>query len=99
MDPNPKMGFLGDSVVKNQSANAGDMSSIPGGRSPGGVNGTPLQYSCLGNPKDREAWRTTIGGVAKMTSDLLRRRNLDTDTYRCEDTQRRQPSTSQGDRP
>ena len=44
------------------------------------------------------AWQATIGGVAKMTSDLLRRRNLDTDTYRCEDTQRRQPSTSQGER-
>ena len=35
----------------------GDMGLIPGsGRSPGEGNGNPLQYSCLGNPKDRGAW-------------------------------------------
>ena len=48
------MGFLGDSVVKNSLASAGgagDPGSIPGsGRSPGGGNGSPLQYSCLENP-------------------------------------------------
>ena len=47
-------------VVKNPSAKAGDirdMGSIPGlGRSPGGRHGNPLQYSCLKNPMDREAW-------------------------------------------
>ena len=44
-------------MVKNPSANAGDMSSIPGsGTSPGEGNGNPLQYSCLGNPMDRGAW-------------------------------------------
>ena len=47
-----RMGFPGDSVVKNPPANAedaGDESSISGlGRSPGGGNGNPLQYSCLG---------------------------------------------------
>ena len=47
-------------VVKNLPANAGDikdMGSILGlGRSPGEGNGNPLQYSCLENPKDREAW-------------------------------------------
>ena len=38
-------------MVKNPPASAGDMGLIPGlGRSPGGGNGTPLQYSCLGNP-------------------------------------------------
>ena len=48
------MGFPGGSVVKNPPANAGDMGSIPGsGISPGGGNGNPLQYSCLGNPMDR----------------------------------------------
>ena len=42
-------------MVKNPSANEGDVSSIPGsGRSPGEGNGNPLQYSCLGNPMDRE---------------------------------------------
>jgi len=47
--------FPGDSVVKNLPANTGDSGLIPGlGRSPEG-NGTPLQYSCLGNPMDRGA--------------------------------------------
>ena len=45
---------------------AGDTSSIPGlGRFPGGENGNPLQYSCLGNPTDREAWWATAQGVTK----------------------------------
>ena len=43
-------------MVKNPPANAGDAedtSSIPGpGRSPGGGNGNPLQYSCLESPTD-----------------------------------------------
>ena len=51
--------FLGDSVVKNLPANAGDAGdsgTIPGsGRSPGEGNGNPFQYSCLENPMDREA--------------------------------------------
>ena len=34
-------------------------------RSPGGGNNNPLQYSCLGNPKDRGAWWTTVHGVAE----------------------------------
>ena len=35
----------------------GDVGSIPGlGRSPGGVHGNPLQYSCLENAMDRETW-------------------------------------------
>ena len=42
------------------------MGSIPGpGRSPGVGNGTPLQYSSLGNHMDREAWWSTVHGVAK----------------------------------
>ena len=53
-------------MVKNPPANAGDMGLIPGsGRSPGRGNGNSLQYSCLGNPMDREAWRATVHGVAK----------------------------------
>ena len=35
------------------------------GRSPGGGHGNPLQYSCLENPMDREAWRVTVHGLAK----------------------------------
>ena len=45
--------------VKNPSANAGDVRDTGytprSGRSPGGGNGNPLPYSCLGNPMDREA--------------------------------------------
>ena len=53
-------------MVKNLPANAGDEGSIPGsGRSPGGGNGNPLQYSCLENPMDRGAWWATVHGVAK----------------------------------
>ena len=36
------------------------------GRSPGGVNGNPLQYSCLGNPMDRGDWKATVHKVAKV---------------------------------
>ena len=54
------MGFSGGSVVKNLTASAGDAGSISGsGRSPGGRNGNPLQYSCLGNTMDRDAWQAT----------------------------------------
>jgi len=64
-------GFPQDSVVKNLPANAGDSGSIPGSRrSPGGGNGNPLQYSCLGNPMDREAWRATAHGVTKSQTQL-----------------------------
>ena len=43
-------GFTGGSVVKNLPVNAGVTGSIPGSeRSPGGQNGSPLQYSCLEN--------------------------------------------------
>ena len=37
------------------------------GRSPGGGNGNPLQYSCLENPIDRGAWRATVHGVTEET--------------------------------
>ena len=61
-------------VVKNLPATAGnarDMGLIPGsGRSPGEGNGNPLQYSCLENPMDREAWQATVHGVAKSQIKL-----------------------------
>ena len=61
-----KSEFPGGSVVKNLPANAGDVGLIIGaGRSPGEGNGNPLQYSCLGNPMDREAWWATDNGVTK----------------------------------
>ena len=50
--------FSGGAVVKNPNGSAGDSGSISVlGRSPGGGNGNPLQYSCLKNPMDRGAWR------------------------------------------
>ena len=53
-------------MVKNLSANAGDMGLIPvSGRSPGEGNGNPLQYSCLGKSMDRDAWQAVVHGVAK----------------------------------
>ena len=53
-------------MVKNPPAIAGDMISMPGlGRSPGGVNGNPLQDSCLGNPMDREAGLAIVHGVTE----------------------------------
>ena len=56
-------------VVKNPSANAGDIKAVDSvpvwGRSAGERNGNPLQYSCLGNPMDRGAWWATVHGVAE----------------------------------
>jgi len=44
----------------------GDLSLIPeSGRSPGGGNGNPLQYSGLETPMDRGAWWATVHRVAK----------------------------------
>ena len=51
------MGKTGGSEVKASARNAGDLGSIPGlGRSPGEGNGNPLQYYCLENPMEGEAW-------------------------------------------
>ena len=53
-------------MVKNTSANTGDAGSISGlGRCRGGENGNPLQYSCLGNPVDRGAWRAIVPRITK----------------------------------
>ena len=61
--------FPGGPVVNILPVNArdtGDMDMIPGwGRSPGGGNGNPLQYSCLENPMDRGAWWAIVHGVAE----------------------------------
>ena len=52
------LGFPGVLDSKESACNAEDPGSIPGlGRSPGEGNGYPLQYSCLANSMDREAWR------------------------------------------
>ena len=67
----PASVFLGSSVVKNLSANVGDVSLIPGlERSPGEGNGEPFQYSCLGKAMDRGAWWITVHGVTKSRTQL-----------------------------
>ena len=64
------LGFPGGSAVKILPAMqvaAGDVDSIPGlGRSPGRGHGNPLQYSCLGNPMDRGAWRAMPIGSQRV---------------------------------
>ena len=65
------MGFPSSTEGKASACNAGDLGSIPGlGRSPGEGNGYPLQYSCLRNPMDREAWQGTVHGVTKSQTRL-----------------------------
>ena len=60
------MGSPGGSAVKNLPANAGDIDLILGlGRYPGEGNGNPLQYSCLGNLKDRGAGWAAGHGVTE----------------------------------
>ena len=55
------LGFSGGSDGKESACNVEDLGSIPGlGRFPGEGNGDPLQYSCLENCMDREAWRATV---------------------------------------
>ena len=61
-------------VVKNPPANAGgvsDAGSIPGSvRSLRGGCGSPLQYSCLENSKDRGTWRGIVHRVTKSRTQL-----------------------------
>ena len=59
------------SVVKSPPAHGGDMGLIPGlESSPEERNGNPLQYSCLGNLMDREAWQATVHGATKSGTHL-----------------------------
>ena len=71
-------------VVKNPPAKTGDIrdeSTIPqSGRSSGGGHGYPLQYSCVENPMDREAWQTTVHRVTQCQTQLKR---LSTQVYVC----------------
>ena len=68
------MGFPSRAVVKNLPANAGDSrdaDSIPGlERSPVVGNGNLLQYSCMENSVDREAWQATVYGITKNQTQL-----------------------------
>ena len=71
--------FPGGSAAKHPPVNAGDVSSIPDlERSPAEGNGNPLQYSCLGNLMDREAWRATVhrGAKERNTTQQLNNENI-----------------------
>ena len=60
------MDFPGGSDGKKSACNVGDLGWIPGlERSPGGGRGNPLQYPCLENPMDKEAWQATVHGVTE----------------------------------
>ena len=49
---------------EESACNAGDSGSILSQEgSPGEGNSNPLQYSCLGDPTDRGAWRAIVHGV------------------------------------
>ena len=68
-----QMGFPGGSDGKESACNAGNPGLILGsGRCPGEVNGHPLHYSCLENPKDKGAWWPIVHGIAKSQSQLKR---------------------------
>ena len=66
-------------MVKNLPTNVGDAGFIPGlGRSPGGGNINPLQYSYLENPMDRGTWWTAVHGVTELDMtehSILREKN------------------------
>ena len=63
-------GFSGGSEGKEPICNTGDLSSITGsGRAPWEGNGNPLQYCCLENPMDREAWQATVIGSQRVGHD------------------------------
>ena len=65
------MGFPGFSALKNRPASVGEVGSIPGsGRPPGEGYDHPLQYSCLGIPMDRGAWRATVHGLTRVRYNL-----------------------------
>ena len=68
------LGFPGGLEVKASASNVGDPGLIPGsGRSPGEGNGNPLQYSCLENPMDGEAWLVVYSSQGRKESDMTER--------------------------
>ena len=70
---NERNGFPGGSVSEECISTEGDLDLIPGlGRSPGKVNGRPLQNSCLEYSADRRTWRNSLwGNKGSDTTGLL----------------------------
>ena len=69
---NSLQGLPGGSMVKNPPANAGDTGWIPESvRYPGEGNANLLQYSCLGNPMDRETWWAKVHSSQRAEHDLV----------------------------
>ena len=74
--------FLIAQMVRNLPAMQETQGSIPGsGRSPGEGNGNPLQYSCLKNSTDREAWQPRVHGNTE--SDMTERITLSLSPFQC----------------
>ena len=72
------VGFPGGSVVKNPPDNARASGLVPGlRRPPGEESGNPLQYSCLGNPRDRKSlmgyspWGPKESGMTERLSAVF----------------------------
>ena len=64
-------GFPGDLDGKKSACNVADPGSIRLGRSPGKVNGYPLQYSCLDElSMDRGVWSATVSGITNSQTQL-----------------------------
>ena len=65
------LGFPQSLVGESSVCNAGGLGLISGsGRSPGEGNDNPLQYSCLENLLDREAWQATVHRIARVGHNL-----------------------------
>ena len=64
------MGFPASSVGRESVSRTGGPDLIPGYGRPTGEGNGKLQYSCLENSMDREAWRALVHGVARVGHDL-----------------------------
>ena len=72
-------GFSGGSVTKQSTCDAADDGSVG---YLGGGNVKPLQYSCLGNPMDREAWQATVNGVSRVRHELVTKPQFQNKTWK-----------------
>ena len=70
--PDLHKGFRNGSAGTESACNAGDTGDVflGSGKAPEGGNGNPLQYSCLENPMDREAWQATVHSISKSWTRL-----------------------------